>query len=351
MIFFDLEEKVTAHSKGLLERDVVGRLEIARMNRLKKSLAWTILFVLLAFPLGLGPVEAHPKQTKTVGGYEITYFSDPQDPVVNSPATLYVQARNETTGAQIRVFHFLVEMVPPSGPRVRQHPLANSTVFSFNQPGNWILLFEVGLSGYTFTESDPTVDFFSDVGSGPTSGLLAGFVTILAVAIPRSYQRFAHIFAVVLWLGMMLHVANTYRLSSGSQAGLANFARTFRRADILVALAVGLLVVTGVLRSFAHGLTTVDSLFQSDFGLVLFVKITLASGMIIVGLFNRAFLLKRLETLTSRAIVTTSGPTDISLGKSRTLGRRIFYMTILEMGMGVSAILFGTVFTQIHTIN
>ena len=211
-------------------------------------------------------------------------------------------------------------------------------------------MFEIGLSP-NLTDFYTAASFVADVSEAETSGLLSAFANVLGVAIPKSLERWGHIFAVVVWLGTMLHVANTYRLSSGSHAGLVNFTRTFRRADILVALAVGLLVLTGVLRSFAHGLTTVDSLFQSDFGLVLFAKITLASGMIIVGLFNRTFLLKRLETLTSRAIVTMSEPTDISLVQSKTLARRIFYLTILEMGMGVSAILFGTVFTQIHTIS
>lgn len=296
------------------------------------------------------PVQAHPKQVVQSGDYEITYFSDPQDPVANSPATLFIQVRNIASPFQFRVYHFLVQMIPPTGPRVIQHPLSNSTTFTFNQPGNWLLLFEIGLDP-NLAIFDATASFVADVIQAETSGLLGAFASVLATAIPKSLERWGHIFAVVLWLGTMLHVANTYRLSSGNMDGLVNFARTFRRADILVALAVGLLVLTGVLRSFAHGLTTVDSLFQSPFGLVLFAKITLASGMIIVGLFNRTVLLKRLETLTSRAIVTMSQPTDISLGKSKTLGRRIFYLTILEMGMGVSAILFGTVFTQIHTIS
>ena len=113
--------------------------------------------------------------------------------------------------------------------------------------------------------------------------------------------------------------------------------------DIVVAVAVGLLILTGILRSFAHGLTTVDSLFSSSFGLVLFAKILLASGMIIVGLFNRIYLLKKLDASIS--------PSDGSLKRSKTLAYRMFYLTILEMGMGVSAILFGTVFTQIHTIS
>ncbi len=313
-----------------------------------KTTSWTLLALLIGILLFIPvTVQAHPNQSQETGGYRITYFSDPQDPIAGSQSTLYIQVTNATTSIPFRVYHFLVEMIPPTGPRIVQHPLSNSTVFVFNQPGNWILLFEIGLSP-NLAIFDTTATFVADVSQTQAAGLLAAFANVLAVAIPKSFQRWGHIVAVVLWLGMMLHVANTYRLSSGSQAGLTNFARTFRRADILVALAVGLLVVTGVLRSFAHGLTTVDSLFQSDFGLVLFAKITLASGMIIVGLFNRTFLLKRLETLTSRAILTE--PTDISIGRSKTLARRIFYLTILEMGMGVSAILFGTVFTQIHTI-
>lgn len=322
-----------------------------RMGRWKRSLAWSIQFLLLAL-LSLGPVqvEAHPKQTETVGGYEITYFSSPQDPIVNSPATLYIQASNATTGVQLRVFHFLVEMVPPSGPRIRQHPLSNSTPFSFNQPGKWILLFEIGLSGYVFTENDPTVDFFADVGIGPTSGLLSGFLTTLVLAIPRTYERWGHIFAVVLWLGTMLHNVNTYLSSSKDQTGLSSLARTYRRADLIVAIAIGLLILTGILRAFAHGLTTMPSLFESSFGLVLFVKISLAAGMIAIGLFNRTYLLRNLERAVGSSQPLALGQVELSDRKTGVLAKRIYYLTILEMGLGVSAILFGTVFTQIHSI-
>ena len=322
------------------------------MGRWKRSLAWVTPFLLLALlSLGSVQVEAHPKQTKTVGGYEVTYFSSPQDPIVNSPATLYIQASNATTGVQLRVFHFLVEMVPPSGPRIRQHPLSNSTAFSFNQPGKWILLFEIGLSGYTFTENDPTVDFFADVSIGATSGLLSGFLTALVLAIPRTYERWGHIFAVVLWLGTMLHIVNTYLSSSKDQTGLSSFARTYRRADLIVAVAIGLLALTGILRAFAHGLTTVLSLFESDFGLILFVKISLAAGMVAIGLFNRTYLLRNIEHAVPNIQPLAPGQVELSDNKIGVLAKRMYYLTILEMGLGVSAILFGTIFTQIHTIS
>ena len=316
---------------------------------LRRILSYISLALVVTILL-LGPlsVQAHPKQVQVTGSYEITYFSDPQDPIANSQATLFIQIRNATTGAQFRVYHFLVEMIPPSGPRVIQHPLSNSTIFTFNQPGNWILLFEIGLTP-NLAILDTTATFVADVSQAQTSGLLTAFAKVLVVAIPKSIGRWGHIFAVVLWLGMMLHVANTYRLSSGSQAGLANFARTFRNADLLVALAVGLLILTGVLRAFAHGLTTVSSLFESDFGLVLFAKILLASGMITVGLFNRTYLLTKLQSTTFTDGPVTTG-SNLSQTRSEALARRIFYLVIFEMVLGVFAILFGTVFTQIHTI-
>ena len=292
-------------------------------------------------------VQAHPKQVQINGPYEITYFSDPQDPIVGSQTSLFVQVR-DSSGTQLRVLHFVVEMIPPSGPRVFRHPFSNSTEFSFNQAGNWILLFEIGLTN--LADFDTTATFVADVSQAQTSGLLAAFASVLAVAIPKSIERWGHILAVVLWLGMMLHIANTYRLSSGSQAGLANFARTFRNADFVIALAVSLLILTGVLRAFAHGLTTVSSLFESDFGLVLLAKILLASGMIAVGLTNRTYLLARLNSTTAIDATVASGST-VSEARSKALARRIYYLVILEMVLGVSAILFGTVFTQIHTIS
>ncbi len=240
-------------------------------------------------------------------------------------------------------------MIPPTGPRVIQHPLSNNTLFTFNQPGNWFLIFEIGLTPNRGV-FDTSATFFADVTQAQASGLLAAFATVLATAIPKSYERWGHISAVVLWLGMMLHIANTYRLSSGSQAGLANFARTFRRADIIVAIAIGLLVVTGVLRMITHGITTVSYLLGSVFGLVLFAKILLASGMITIGLFNRTYLLTKLQssTLVDGPVTTTS---DLPEPRTEALARRIFYLVILEMTLGALAILFGTVFTQIHTIN
>ncbi len=304
----------------------------------------TVLVVMIALAaLWVLPVQAHAKQVVQSGDYEITYFSDPADPIADSPATLYIQVRNITDNSQFRVYHFLVQMIAPSGPRVIQHPLSNSTVFTFDQPGNWLLLFEIGLSP-DLGSFEVTASFVADVSQPQTSGLLAAFAMVLAVAIPKSLERWGHIVAVVLWLGTMLHVANTYRLSFGRADGVRNFARAFREADIIVAIAVGLLILTGVLRAFAHGLTTVGSLFQSDFGLVLFVKIVLASGMIIVGVSNRTYMLKKLDAAASKSDTS-------SVLRAKTLARRTLYLVILEMGFGVTAILFGTVFTQIHTIS
>ncbi len=284
-----------------------------------------------------------------IGSYEVTYFSDPQDPVANSQTALFIQVRNATTRVQLRVFHFLMEMIPPSGPRfLGGHPLSNSTLFTFNQPGNWILLFGIGLTP-NLGVYDITANFVADVSQAPTSSLLGSFGNVLLVAVPKVYVRWGHIVAVALWLGMMLHVANTYRLSYGSEAGLANFARTFRRADLVVALAVGLLILTGILRAFAHGLTTVSSLVESDFGLVLLAKILLASGMIVVGLFNRTYLLAKLRSTSLVERPVTSGST-VSEARNAVSARRIYYLVILEIVLGVSAILLGTVFTQIHTI-
>ena len=316
-----------------------------RLTRVLRSLAWIPVAILLStLFLGPLPVQAHPKQVQVIGSYEVTYFSDPQDPVANSQTALFIQVRTATTGVQLRVFHFLMEMIPPSGPRfLGGHPLSDSTLFTFNQPGNWIVLFGIGLTS-NLGVYDITANFVADVSQAPTSSLLGSFGNVLLVAVPKAYVRWGHIVAVVLWLGTVLHVVNTYRVSSGNQAGLANFARTFRRVDLVVAVAVGLLILTGILRAFAHGLTTVPSLFASDFGLVLFAKISLAGGMIGIGIFNRTYLLRRLEWEVGQADPVSAGK------KTSVLARRIYYLTILEMGLGVSAILFGTVFTQIHTI-
>ncbi len=295
------------------------------------------------------PVRGHLKQVQVTGNYEITYFSNPPDPLAGSQATLFIQVRNVTTDVQLRVYHFFVEMIPPSGPRVIQHPVSNSTLFTFNEPGNWVLLFDIGLSP-DLGVFDTTATFVADVSRAQTSGLLAAFANVLAVTIPRVYARWGHIFAVVLWLGMMLHVVNTYRLSPDSHSGMADFARTFRRADIFVALAIGLLVSTGIARAFAHGLTTLPSLFASDFGLVLFTKILLAAGMIAIGFFNRAFMLRRLENAIAQDGATPTSALKCGRKDPGRLAQRMHYLTLLEIGLGVSAILFGTIFTQIHTI-
>lgn len=235
-----------------------------------------------------------------------------------------------------------MEMIPPSGPRfLGGHPLSNSTLFTFNQPGNWTLLFGIGLTP-NLGVYDITANFVADVSQAPPSSLLGSFGNVLLVAVPKTYVRWGHIVAVVLWLGMMLHVANMYWLSPKTQAGLTSFSATFRKSDLIVALSSGLLILTGVLRAFTHDITSVDSLFASDFGLVLFAKISLGAGMIGVGLFNRVFLLKNLEKETRRY--------ESSNAKSSVLARRIFYLVVLELGLGVTAILFGTIFTQIHTI-
>ena len=309
-----------------------------------------ILVVLFGFQLtGLIPVQAHPKQVQLTGDYEITYFSDPQDPIAGSQATLFIQVRNVASGAQLRVYHFLVEMIPPDGPRLIQHPTSNITTFTFDQPGNWILLFEIGLTA-NLGIFDTSATFLADISQAQTSGLLTAFFNVLLSSIPKSYKRWGHIFAVVLWLGTMLHVVNTYRSSPRERTGLSNFARTYRQADFVVALAVGLLVLTGVLRAFDHGLTTPPTLFESDFGLVLFAKISLAAGMIAIGLFNRTYLIRNLERAVGSSQPLALGQLELSDKKTGVLAKRIYYLTILEMGLGISAILFGTVFTQIHTI-
>jgi uncharacterized membrane protein len=313
-----------------------------------KSLVF--LVVLFGFQLtGPSPVQAHPKQVQLTGDYEITYFSDPQDPIADSQATLFIQVRNVTSGAQLRVYHFLVEMIPPDGPRLIQHPTSNSTTFTFDQPGNWILLFEIGLTA-NLGIFDTSATFLADISQAQTSGLLTAFFNVLLSSIPKSYKRWGHIFAVVLWLGTMLHVVNTYRSSARERTRLSNFALTYRQADFVVALAVGLLVLTGVLRAFDHGLATPPTLFESDFGLVLFAKISLAAGMIAIGLFNRTYLIRNLERAVGSSQPLAPGQVELSDKKTGVLAKRVYYLTILEMGLGVLAILFGTVFTQIHTI-
>ena len=294
-----------------------------------------LLMVVALFPIF---VHAHPKQVQQTGDYEITYFSDPEDPLSQSPATLFVQVRDLTSDASLQVYHFLVEMIPPTGPRIIQHPLSNSTVFTFNQPGNWILLFEIGLNP-NFATFDTTATFVADVSQAQTSGLLAAFANVIVTAVPKSIARWGHIFAVVLWLGTMLHAASTYRISHSEHDGFAGFAKVFRSADVIVAVAIGLLILTGVLRAFTHGLRTPSSLFESDFGLVLFAKISLAASMIALGIFNRTYLLSRLE-----------GVSDSSGTSKAKLARRMYYLVTVEMCLGVTAILLGTVFTQIHTI-
>jgi uncharacterized membrane protein len=312
----------------------------------------SVFFLVILFCLQLAgpiPVQGHPKQVQVTGEYEITYFSDPQDPIADSQARLFIQVRNFTSGAQLRVYHFLVEMIPPVGPRLIQHPTSNSTTFTFDQSGNWILLFEIGLTA-NLGIFDTSATFLADVSQAQTSGLVTAFFNVLLSSIPLSYKRWGHIFAVVLWLGTMLHVVTTYRSSPRERPGLSNFARTYRQADFLVAVAVGLLILTGVLRAFDHGLTTPPTLFESDFGLVLFAKISLAAGMIAIGLFNRAYLLRTLELAVGSNQPPAHGQAELSDKKTWVLAKRIYYLTILEMGLGVSAILFGTVFTQIHTI-
>lgn len=308
-----------------------------------------LLMVLFGFLLA-GPVavQGHPKQVQVTGDYEITYFSDPLDPIAGSQATLFIQVRDVTSGTQLRVYHFLVEMIPPDGRRLIQHPTSNSTTFTFDRPGNWILLFEIGLTDDLLI-FDASAIFLADISRAQTSGLLTAFFEVLVSAIPRSYERWGHIFAVVLWMGTMLHVVSTYWSSSGERTGLSNFARTYRQADFVVAFAVGLLILTGVLRAFDHGLTPL-TLFELDFGLVLFAKILLAAGMIAIGLFNRTYLLRNLERAVGSSQPLASGQVELSDRKIGVLAKRIYYLTIVEMGLGVSAILFGTVFTQIHTI-
>ncbi len=310
-----------------------------------------MLFLLPLLLLSQVPtVQAHAKQVQTNGDLEITYFSNPPDPITNSPATLYIQVRNITSNLQLRVLHFLVVYIPPgNGPRVIGHPFSNSTIHTFDQPGNWLLSIEIGLRN--LADFDTLAAFIADVSPGETAGVLAAFASVLVVEIPKVYARWGHILAVVLWLGMMLHIVNTYRLFLPTSSGPAGFARTYKRADIVVGIAIGLLSVTGIIRAFAHGLTTIPSLFQSDFGLVLFAMIVLAGGMIAIGLFNRIVLLNRLEKATATVPDgTVAVSQELVVDKARQLARRMYYLTLLEMGLGAAAILFGTIFTQIHTI-
>jgi len=344
-------KKATPRSKGLLEWKnnplLSGVLSASPLRRLG-CVCLVMICILVFLQLVQYPaVRAHEKQVQINGLYEITYFSTPLDPIVNSPTSLFIQVRN-SSGAQIRVLHFTLEIIPPSGPRPFKHVFSNSTEFSFNRPGNWILLFAIGLTN--LVDFDTTATFVADVSQAQASGLLTAFFGVLLSAVPRSYERWGHITAVVLWLGTMLHVLNTYWGSPRDRTGLSNFARTFRQADFVVAFAVGVLVLTGVLRAFTHGLTTVPSLFESDFGLVLFVKISLAAGMITIGLFNRTYLLRKIERAVGNNHPLSPGQVELSDKKTCVLAKRIYYLTILEMGLGVSAILFGTVFTQIHTI-
>lgn len=325
---------------------VENRQYCGTILRTKCLISLTLLGVLLMGPV---PVQAHPKQVQVTGDYEITYFSDPQDPIADTQAMLFIQVRNITSGAQLRVYHFFLEVIPPTGPRLIQHPTSNSTTYTFDRPGNWILLFEIGLTT-NLGIFDTGATFVADVSQAQTSGLLTAFFNVLVSSIPKTYERWGHIFAVVLWLGTMFHVVNTYWSSSKERTGFTAFARTYRRADLVVAFAVGLLILTGILRSFDHGLTTPPALFESDFGLVLFAKISLAAGMIAVGLFNRTYLLWSLERSVGSNQPLAPGQVELSDKKTGVLAKRIYYLTLLEMGLGVSAILFGTVFTQIHTI-
>lgn len=340
-------------SKGLLERLAIVVNGIPRERRSLQH-GHVLVCLILTFSLVLlsevSTVQAHDKQVQIQADLEITYFSNPPDPVVNSPASLFIQVRNTTSGLQLKVFHFVVNLIPPTqtGTRLSKHPLSNSTVFTFNQPGNWYLLFTIGLRNQA--DFDTTAAFIADVQTGETAGLLAAFANILVTETPRVIPRWGHIFAVVLWLGMMLHVVNTYRLSPSSPTGLLGLARTYRKADIVVALAIGLLILTGLIRAFAHGLTTIPSLFESDFGLVLFTKISLASGMITAGLVNRTVLLGRLERATVPDKPLSTPLLPASKDDAGRTARVMHYLTILEIGLGVSAILFGTIFTQIHTI-
>ena len=313
-----------------------------------------VLLVLILSLLVLAQVpnvQAHARQVQNNGEYEITYFSTPQDPIVNSPTTLFIQVRNIISGEQLIVLHFVVRFVPPggNGPQPVKHPFSNSTEFTFNQPGDWFLLFTIGLRN--LADFDTTAAFVADVSSGAPAGLLAAFADVLAKEFPRVYPRWGHIFAVVLWLGMMLHVANTYHQSLAESVGIERFARTYRKADVIVALAVVLLISTGVFRAaFVHGISTTSSLFGSDFGLVLFSKISLAAGMVGVGLFNRLILLPKLEKSIVPNGTGARGSRLVETGVSGSIARRMYSLTLLEMAMGVFAILFGTIFAQIHTI-
>lgn len=316
----------------------------------RRPCVFLALIFSLLFLAQLPAVQAHAKQVQNNGEYEITYFSTPQDPIVNSPTTLFIQVRNVASGLQLNVLHFVVRFVPPggTGPQPVKHPFSNSTEFTFSQPGDWFLLFTIGLRN--LAEFDTTAAFVADVSTGAPAGLLAAFVNVLAVEFPRVYPRWGHIFAVVLWLGMMLHVVNVYRQSLPEPAGINRFARTYKKADVIVALAVGLLISTGVFRAvFVHGISTA-SLFGSDFGLVLFAKIALAAGMVVIGLINRVILLRRLE----RSMVPNGTGAGSSLlvetGISRRIASRIYSLTLFEIALGASAILFGTIFAQIHTI-
>ena len=59
----------------------------------------SVFFLVILFCLQLAgpiPVQGHPKQVQVAGEYEITYFSDPPDPVAGSPATLFIQGVFQT---------------------------------------------------------------------------------------------------------------------------------------------------------------------------------------------------------------------------------------------------------------
>lgn len=181
---------------------------------LRTAVLYLTLVILISFlSAPLPTAEGNEKQVQVSGDYEIAYFSSPVSLVADSPATLFVQARNVSSGEELRVVHFLVQMIPPSGPRIIQHPLSNSTVFRFNQAGHWVLLLEIGLKSLGIF--DATATFGEDVSQQGGETLLSVFLNALIVGASSTLARW-YILALLILMGVTLYVIKRYRSSPRS---------------------------------------------------------------------------------------------------------------------------------------
>lgn len=198
-------------------------------------LSLAVLISLLVTPIP--STRDHEKQVQVSGDYEITYFSSPTDPITNSPTMLFLQARSVSSGEKLRVLHFLVQMIPPSGPRIIQHPLSNSTIFTFNQPGNWILLVEVGMKSIASFEA--TATFAVDVAQAGRGSPILGFLDPIVVTVPNTVARWGYILAAAPWLGLMPYIASLFRLLPHTTGNFSLFAMAEKNADFVVVSAIG----------------------------------------------------------------------------------------------------------------